>query len=704
MASALQRLFRKRAKARQEAQNSQQQQIQQQLQERQQAALASSSSAASRKRYTISAPLSSSSSSIHSPSSSFEQQPRGAPLSPTLTVSSLASYRGPESSSSHHFNAYARPRAQSIDQLSALGRASSNASHRGIPHDEFGRMSLVAAADAVSVSASRSGAVDNASTSDGDEDDFDENPLYQHLSEGEEHRSDWEAARLVLLPPARELRASRAPLEDSAWAALHALQPSPTHRDHFVSVRHASDAKVSRPSTPPDGLRASGPVSPTNTRQDLLRDAMGDDVREVQHEPSAWDDAVVTAKLAGGRTVHITFSRAGQEAIELVREVTSEVVVYRTQARAASPAPPSSDPGFQVVSRPNTAPAGREKIRIRVLLLSGLVVPNQLQRGNSIAHPSAEPSPAGSIAFPTSALSDEGENSRDADRAAQLSLSTEVFSAATGGERGLLADALLLRAPPATLIALAPTLRSMYAALERAASSLRSSYVLVPGFEGYDSVRIRRGVVAPAMEVLDAAPVRLASAARSRLAHICENVAMGLLHGRLYAAVRDSQRETDESVDALLNVYSRSGVSGAALGITVQALRARPARLDGAVASLKALGIPDLDSDALLALPVPALAALRQDSSPPSVRTPQDVISILRKTLAAIGDAAASVTVASSRASLSGIEAEATPLGADELLPIVVSVIVRARPQAMPSCLAYAKMFGMMEDASAEAQ
>lgn len=790
MPTALQRLFaRKRAKAREEAA---------QKEAHVAAAAAAAAAAASTRTAAELVQRNRHASYASSSSSSFQQQQQNGltrqfsngPTSPALTVSSLASLRLPDSASpsasgsvssrAHHpYGGGAggglthRPRSQSVDAATAMG--SRSFSSQGALLDEFGRLSLAETSDASiklapgaaegDSSAEQLDAESASESSDEEEEEFDENTLYAALAETQTHQEDWEGARLVLLPPSRLLQDSRAPLEDAAWVALHALAPSRLFRDQWVSVRGAAaqgraggaqgaaeQQQHHSPQTPSSGLLpfpgdASDPPS-QSTQQAALLDAMSADVRVPHASPkerSPWHNATLTVTLTG-RTLLASLTRPRLPVHESTLVIASEVVVYRTPAPA--PAQHSSaDTGFQVLSRPLSgigAPGQRDKIRIRVLCLAGLAVPTGYADATpdvTIKQQPPKASPSASIAFPTSSdIEDEsiivpvssscaaaanslGVSNMSAARARAYS-ADQHLSSALPLSRELIVDVLLLRAPPPALAMLAPTLSAAFASLERGAHSLRSSYVLVRGFDAYDAARVRRGVLSPALQLLDASPVRLPAPLRARLTAAYENVALGLVHAKLYPALRAAQREQDEATDALLGTYALAGVTGAALGISVPALKARPARLDAAVAALESLGAPDADVDALFALPLPVLQRAAQQleaekqqlsrpqqhhtatGTPLHFRTPLDTLSTLCATLEAIGIAIARAHAGSSRVSLPSLAVleapEPAPLGTDELLPVVMSVIVRAQPRAFASALHYAHTFGINEHTAGE--
>ncbi|PWN39854.1 hypothetical protein IE81DRAFT_368753 [Ceraceosorus guamensis] len=764
MASALQRLFRKRAKARQ--QEAQKKEANARHSDALEDAFSSSpggglnrpspadrSSSPASSLY--SAPLTPH--STRTASTDFVHHKSHVPLSPALTVSSLASLRSPDSSSTQAMTAPfsgwlsgpSRPRAHSFDALSSFSGQSGLSKQPGSIHDEFGRMSLQESrADETMYSFTH--ASDNE-----EEDDFDVNPVYTALSETPVHQQDWRAARLVLLPPASLLREMSVPVDsEPAWTALHALKPSPVYRGQYVNVR-SSDQTSQR-------TTRKRPV------EDLDRRDAKDETSSAQEAPnvhfptlssarSEWDECQLTATLEEDRRVSVCLHRPDRPAIQCVARVVSEVSVYRTQAvsegpdekraGASSPGAPTSPHGFEVLSRPVQPCAAKlkgkqEKIRVRVLLLDGLIAPRYLdacdageaaaspivdetmQDASSSAPMSRAPSSAASIVFPSA----EPQSPTDLSRAPSMGRSVSMRSASTllqeriqavlPEQPNLACDLLVLKNPPMDLPeTLRNALSTAFAEIQRNADSFRSAYVLVRGFEQYDATRIRRGVVLPAVRLLDGPTASLGSALRHRLALACENVAFGTLHSRLYPAVRATQRVEDEALDALLHTYAKSGKPAAvSLGVTVSSLRTRPARLDPAVRILESIGTANEEADRLMRLDASTLQSLAQGSSQREgdwsgctqssqrVRTPLDILATLVSILKAIGDSVTTAARTSSHSSLGSMldSHESRPLGADELLPIVATVIVRARPAAFGSALLYARTFGIDNSTNAE--
>lgn len=347
------------------------------------------------------------------------------------------------------------------------------------------------------------------------EDDLDSNPLYARLTEEDELREDWEAARLVLVPLSRDLRQSTTqgagehesqktighdtdPLLSDAYIALHAFAPSRLFKDQFISVRALRETTTRSIASPmpfsPTDTRPGSPLSrggtetPQAMQSFLLADALTQDVRArtagaqagkgaaskadaeaevavfpVQPEAvevDPWARITVTASIEPNQSgVHLlltgpapvspyspapsTSTGLSGRRLEHTLRVVSETTIYRSVPISSGSAPPAARPcatsGFEVLSRPAHPPTQRprtEKVRVRVCSVDGPVVPasfafasSSTPRRPSVAlltppkagaedgsrRPSAassrgEPSPTGSIAFPSK---ESGENEKE---------------------------------------------------------------------------------------------------------------------------------------------------------------------------------------------------------------------------------------------------------------------------------------------------
>lgn len=723
MASALQKLFRKRISKHQ---------LQEQRQKQgssKTATEAESSSSFSRSETLPSLQPYLTVSSLNSPSSSTTHFPFSSKLSLDSSFANQASFRGTESRSPPRHDGQLtrenssslpldhRPRASSLSAQSML-REYSGASARGWRNsalsdgepflDQFGGF-LPPVSDA---------APDQAMASAEEEDeDLERNPLYGAVSQRPDLQRDWNMAKLVLVPCKQQLVA-RGEVGSGAYVALHALVPSNLFKDQYVSVRSCRKERVAD-----DG--------------DL------------------WANVVVTATLeAESRSVHLLLTRQATTHHVAIRcehtaVVKSETTVYRSMtSQETSLAAHSTSSSFKL-KRPSIAPARKERVRIRVLTLDRLVVPKELSsnltmsedvprgagpiEGEHSMHGEGAQSSQEAVAFPLASP----RLARTATESPQPA-SPRLLSPSETMEDGcpiplrrhFLADYAFLLDPPSELHKLEKALHAALETLVRTAGEFTTAFVYVPGFDAYNVSRIRRGILSKAWQAFESCredegsptsewPMALLGGeGRARLLLLLENVVLGHCHGKIYSSIQVASREADQRVDNIIWTYQELHVSLEDLGVGVPTICKRPAYLERAIFIMQHLGDADEDMAHLLEKPDACLfrrmakqgsladnsgsnVEYAQEKNRVRIRTPLDVLDVLHATLEEIG-------LAISRAQKASMERQGFggamrgSLGTDELLPVLAYVIISAGPMKLVSLLYYVRQFGLSDAISSQ--
>ncbi|UZJ52493.1 hypothetical protein CBS101457_001813 [Exobasidium rhododendri] len=714
MASALQKLFRKRISKHQ---------IQEQRQKEQVATLAPKTESRPKQNKTSNQPYLTVS-SLNSPSSSTSHFPYSSRLSLDLyaTVGSAAGLESASpqdrrtsreeyfSKSSHQDG---RPRASTVNSY-AMSRKYSGGSNRGWrtssftdgdpQMDQFG--SYLSSAD-------RDTSIQTHGHEEGDEEDVDLNTMYLALSQKEELKHDWNAAKLVLIPSKQQQRKiERRELENDGYLALHTLLPSNLFKDQYVSVRSTIATRKLHSGTDP------------------------------------WSDVVVTATLeAESHSVHILVSRSSGGSGNAIREehratVLGETTVYRSSVSSSSDSfavqhSEESSPSSRPRLRPS-AKIRKERVQIRVLTIDDLVISDELI---SLLYP-IETSSAGCA---TDKASQQGvlvemssQDSIDTGDAIAFPKSSPSSSPASPEigvpedvcliplRRQFLADLAFLLDPPPELEEFKRPLQQALATLVRAANEFTDAYVYVPGFDAYNVSRIRRGILSKSWQAFDSCewndkeaaspgwPVaKLGQEGRARLLLLLENVVLGYCHGKLYTSIRAVYRDSDEVVDNVIYTYHELEITLDDLGVGIPAICRRPDLLDRAIFIMKHLGDADEDMEHLFqgGNDLAVIRALAKQGDPSQqinrllsklnytpetnrsrLRTPLDVLDVLHATLEEIVSAISTTQSVGSKGAL----------GMDELLPILAYVMVRAGPLKLASLLYYTRYFGLSDAVSSK--
>lgn len=707
MASALQKLFRKRISK---------QQLLEQRQRQEAEAAAEAKKRGSNSPRNESQPYLTVS-SLNSPSSSTVH----FPFSSKVSLSSYSAQIGEDgafsnspqrqdnrllrhdSNGSYHDS---RPRAASLSAASMMRDLSDSSERRRISAyhevdtltDQFGTL--------------LEGNIDRETQgpSGGDEEELDENPLYAALTQRSSLHCEWNMAKLVLVPSkAHDIR--QQDMKNDAYIGLHAMQPSNLFKDQYVSVRSTKGTS----STP-------------------------------QGTEDQWGNTTLTATLeAESRTVQLVMSRPtgraseGHTRLEHTASVLNETTVYRSMTNQEASQIPSSPSATQGQKRNR-----RERIRIRILTIDGLVVPDdahtRLLASENPPQPGETPCTGSEQTLQTQLESRQKQQKKESITFPQgspeldqepnstvLPLTSGAHS--TGVEvspvplrRQFLADFAFLLDPPQEMQPLKEPLRAALDTLLRAASEFISAYVYVSGFDAYNVSRIRRGILSRAWQAFEMCMGKegdtslLGPEGRARMLLLLENVVMGHCHGKIYSSIQTVYRSADEAVDNVLCTYQELQVSLDDLGVGFPAICRRPAFLDRAIFIAKHLGDADEDMEHLLVgCNIALIRSLAKqgdltlsDSSDSvyytpernrgRIRTPLDVFDVLQATLEEIGIALAKA----SKSSLDKTGALGTSLGTDELLPVLAYVLIRAGPMKLVSLLYYARQFGLSDAISSQ--
>lgn len=527
------------------------------------------------------------------------------------------------------------------------------------------------------------------------------NPVYTCLTQRKELQQDWCNAKLVLVPSRCEnIRDNE--LNNDNYVAMHALLPSNLFKDQYISTR-----------------------SKTASRDN-----------------DSWSEISMTATLAvESQKIHLCFTRltgpSGRSTtFEHTAAVVSETTVYRTLSaqEASLGLPVTSSTLGQKRNR-------RERIRIRILTIEGVVIPDDIlvklgavtthNDGKEI-HEEKSTSLEKPIAFPQS--SPQLAKSASPQFSSPLTSGNERISnlCLIPSRRQFLVDFAFLLDPPEELLPLRKAFHAALDTLVKASNEFTTAYVYVSGFDAYNVVRVRKGILSKAWrafetykeeEAADAWPnlqQQLGAESRSNLLLLFENVVLGHCHGKIYPSIQTVYRNVDEIVDNVVCTYQELQVSLEDLGVGSTAICRRPALLDRAIFIAKHLGDADEDMEHLLAEPnvrLIRLLAKQGDLLEKSVsndglvfytpernrgriRTPLDVFDVLQATLEEIGSALA-------RAHKTGIDKKSSvqaSFGTDELLPILVYVIIRAGSMKLVSLLYYARQFGLSDATSSQSK
>jgi len=720
MASALQKLFRKRISK---------QQIQEQRQKQEAAAAAEIESRRSLSRLgTLATQPYLTVSSLNSPSSSTSHFPFSSKLSLDLysTLGSGADLestspqrqdrclsREESSSGSSHLDS--RPQAATVNSHSMLRNyADSGRGWRALSFtegepqvDQFGSL----------LQADRDSGLQTHGKDEEDEEELDCNPVYNAVSQRQELQHDWNMAKLVLMPSKQHNIAS-GDLASEEYLALHTLLPSNLFKDQYVSVRSTLSQKTSQAKNP-------------------------------------WVGVVVTATLeAESRSVSILVTKSAGTLSNAVRwehnvAVLGETTVYRStnKQQTANVEEPSGF-SFRRQKQP-AANTRKERVRVRVLTIDGLVIPdallavltqkecpperaerrdNKLGMERSVSGQTSSTESEGAIAFPKGSpqlSSSYSDNSRPTSPTSpKLEKADEACLIPL--RRQFLADFAFLLNPPQDLHRLQKPLQEALETLLRAADEFTNAYVYVSGFDSYNVSRIRRGILCKAWQAFESCKggdnkdelpgwsiALLGSEGRARLLLLLENVVMGYCHGKIYSSIRIVYKEADEAVDSVICTYQELQVTLDDLGVGVPVLCKRPDILDKAIFIMKHLGDADEDMEHFLNGGVnPVLVRMlaqqgdlfdqsikvinRPEYTPERsrgrIRTPLDVFDVLHATLEEIGSAITKAQKGAARGAL----------GTDELLPILAYVIIRAGPMKLVSLFYYTRQFGLSDAISSQ--
>lgn len=695
MASALQKLFRKRL-------SKQQQQHQQQQQNPQDA----SQGRFERQRKgstTFPAVLSASHdvhyltvSSLNSPTST--DMPRGA--EPSSSAGNLSSFRSQvaleRAGSQNADHGHGRARSASTSATMMLRESSTGArSWRGsvfsdshaFAVDQFGSMVR-------NDSFSEAGGPPSTTHTD-DDDELENNLLYAGLIHNLGSTKHWSQAKVLLVPSIKALSNISEDLsQHEMYLSLHALTPSNLFKDQFeaISLPQTADAT----------------------------------------HPNVWSRFRLTATLElESHSVHVSIARTGGihakgKRLDRKLNVLSETTMYRSMP---------SQGGATVKTSPR-----KERVRIRVLVVDDLVVPPTLGSRRTSKPPSsigsskatatdanqrdctAEDDHASSVTFPS-----RGQPEPAASMQADAYEHQPRDPCLVPASRHFFADYAFLLHPPAAVGPLRGPLTSSLATLERAAADFANAYVYVPGFDAYNVSRIRRGILARSWRAFEEArkangeaggeidlATWLGSEARARLLLLLENVVMGHCHGKVYGSICMIRHDADDAFDSVLATYHDHNVTLSDLGLPRSALHGGVHTFDVAEAILACLGDPEEDLEYILmdknlstiqsmaakgCLPTQAnsfemVSGWNHQRSRSRVRTPLDVLDVMQATLDEISKAFSKAGRANSR------HERGAALGTDDLLPLLAYVLTRTAPRKLNSLLYYVRLFGLSDATS----
>lgn len=534
------------------------------------------------------------------------------------------------------------------------------------------------------------------------------NPIYISLTQRKELQQDWYNAKLVLVPSGYENIGDNL-LNNDDYVALHALFPSNLFKDQYISTR-----------------------SKANTRDNDF-----------------WSGITLTATLAvEAQKIHLVFTRlagpSGRQSdiYECSASVVNETTVYRTLSNQESS-----------LTLPNTSSTlgqkrnRRERIRIRILTIEDVVIPDEVLVELGIARTlvvdsttinhsndfgKRKPPSEGPIAFPQS--SPQLSELANSPSSLPTTPGYERFNEfdAIPHRRQFLADLAFLLDPPKELLFLRKYLHAALDFVVKASREFTTAYVYVSGFDAYNVSRIRKGILSKAWQILETykddesvdgwpnLQRQLGAESRSNLLLLLENVVMGHCHGKIYPSIQAVYRNADEIVDNVVCTYQELQVSLKDFGVASSAICRRPALLDRAIFILKHLGDADEEMEHLIAEPnVQMIRMLAKqgnlcektisndehifytpERNRGRIRTPLDVLDVLQETLEEIGSALA-------RAQKSGLDRKGSgpaAFGADELLPVLAYVLLRAGSMKLMSLLYYTRQFGLSDATSSRAR
>ncbi|MCO5565519.1 hypothetical protein L7F22_019193 [Adiantum nelumboides] len=522
-----------------------------------------------------------------------------------------------------------------------------------------------------------------------DEEDLEHNAIYTALLNRMGHTSKWASAKVLLIPSNAILRTSNLTEEElrsDAYISLHALIASSLFKDQFESLKF--------------------PVPQLDVSED------------------PWSRISLTSTFQlESHSVHVILTRAAssesknQKHLKRSLKVISETNVYHT------------------VHLPNNFQDSlphKNRIRLRVLIVDGIVVPTSLVTRKSVRPPTSSATSARTTTF-----------KMDEDRGSSVTFPTKDSRADTVIEEGkkndtcliplsrqFLSDYAFLLDPPVGAGPLRGPLKCALDALERASGEFANAYVYVPGYDSYNVSRIRRGILARSWHAFEQArkangdgergregdldlTTWLGNDGRARLLLLLENVVMGYCHSKVYGSICSIRHGADEAFDSIIATYHDYGISLRDLGITRKGIKLESYDLNLAEAILGCLGDADEDMEYIMMDKnitkikqmadtgrLPSQADLFDNSNFHStqrtrcrIRTPLDTLEVLHATLVEINLAA----VQSSRRQNGGQDLPSTTLGADDLLPILAYVLIRVAPRKLTSLLYYVRLFGISD-------
>ncbi|PWN32118.1 uncharacterized protein FA14DRAFT_162370 [Meira miltonrushii] len=695
MASALQKLFKKRL-------------ARQQQNDQSKSGDRSSKNKSSENRQTINGPLSGrlppsfTVSDFHSPSSSSLHR---------FSASTSSSVHTTVSQPLHRPQIYSNDRGYSFDALDTENRvierdrlrsSSMGASvmlrdrstgsrswrdsiisdgHGAATVDQFG--TLIPDEAGSTLSSSHQG----HKTEEEEEEDLEHNAIYAALLDRMGQTSKWASAKVLLIPSKAVLRTSNLSEEDlrsDAYISLHALTASSLFKDQFESLKF--------------------PVSQL----------------DVSEDPWSRISLTTTFQLEL-HSVHIILTRTAStesknsKHLKRSLKVISETNVYHT---------------VQLQQNIQDSFPHKNRVRLRVLIVDGMVVPTSLVMRKSVRPPVSVASSARTTTF-----------KMDEDRGSSVTFPTKDSKANTVIEDGkkndssliplsrqFLSDYAFLLDPPPSTGPLRGPLKCALDALERASAEFANAYVYVPGFDSYNVSRIRRGILARSWNAFEHArkangdgergregdldlTTWLGNDGRARLLLLLENVVMGYCHSKVYGSICSIRHGADEAFDSILATYHDYGISLSDLGITRKGIKLEPYDLNLAEAILGCLGDADEDMEYIMMdKNVAKIKQMAETGRLPSksdlfdngnfhstqrtrcrIRTPLDALEVMHATLVEINQA----TIQSSRRQNEG--RDTSTLGADDLLPILAYVLIRVAPRKLTSLLYYVRLFGISD-------
>lgn len=519
------------------------------------------------------------------------------------------------------------------------------------------------------------------------EDDLESNFLYKRLSERPELKVCWNTAKLVLIP----FNTDDIPVEDlesNSFLALHAMIPSNLFKDQFVSIR-----------------------TTFNTDR-------------VMSSSDLWSQTSVTATLeAESKTVHLIVNDAPgrDKRIEHKIRVRGETTIYRSMSADELTQSATVRPALKL-KRP--AMIRRERVRVRVLLVDGPMIPRrfdalvsedlstsvrtlnvnsakeQLASGNSTADqliqfPQQESTTSWALPSHSTAPPEEGS------KVASLPL-----------RRRFIQDLLFMLKPPTELQILEPALHTSLSTLIKASREFTQAYVYVAGFDAYNSSRIRRGILSRAWQAFETYECdatygicALSSKDQARLIHLMENVVMGYCHEKVYTSIRNVFCTADEIIDTVISTYMQKKVTMDDLNTHLPYLCRRPGLLQGAINAVAPLGELEKSVEDILQQAqfgdlevsmqnADVLASLSTVvSTETNLRTPLDVLETLQNILEEISG----VVDKMARPGESKIT-----IGTDEIIPILAFVLIQADVKGLASLLYYVRQFGISDATSSQ--